>query len=187
MLSRQLPKTFDARKLARREAQFEGSLALNLFEQLVDAVADDQGEVKAKLHFYMSEDHRVVLEGHVEADLQMICQRCLDQAPITVSADFSLMGVLTDEQARALPDGYEPLMLSDEQQELVPLLEEELLLNLPIVAYHAPDACSVQQSFTTETEEEAQAFAAQVERDRVNQNPFSVLASLKSDATDSRK
>ncbi len=184
MLSGQLPKTVDPRKLARQGLQFEGSLALKQFDRLVGSLADDQGEVKVFLHFYMSEDHRVVLQGYVEANLKMICQRCLDVAELPVRSDLNLMGVLTDEQARSLPEGYEPLMLIDEPMELVPLLEEELLLSLPIVAYHPPEACQVQQSFTTESDGEAEAFAAQAEEEEKRRNPFSVLASLKTDATE---
>ncbi len=177
MLSGKLPKTFDPCKLARQDAQFEGTLALKQFEQLAASIADDQGEVKVFLHFYMSEDHRVVLEGRVEVDLKMICQRCLDIADLPVCTEFKLMGVWTDEQARSLPEGFEPLMLQEEPMELIPLLEEELLLSLPIVAYHPSEVCQVEQSFTTDPEG---TDAAEPEEER--RNPFSVLASLKSDS-----
>ncbi len=175
MLSGKLPKTFDPRKLARQGLQFEGTLALKQFEQLVASIADDQGEVSVFLHFYMSEDHRIVLAGRVEADLKMICQRCLDVADVPVRTEFTLMGVWTDEQAKSVPEGFEPLMLQEEPMALVPLLEEELLLSLPIVAYHPPEVCRVQQSFTT-----GPADASEAEEERPN--PFSVLAGLKSES-----
>ena len=184
MLSAQLPKTFDPRKFARQGKQFEGSLALKQFDRLVDSLADDQGEVKVVLHFHMSEDHRVVLEGHVEANLKMICQRCLDVAELPVRSDLSLMGVMTDEQAKALPEEYEPLQLHEEPLELIPLLEEELLLALPLVPFHPLDACQSQQDFSTETEEEALVAAVKAEEERKSKNPFSVLAKLKTDAVD---
>lgn len=184
MLSGQLPKTFDPRKFARQGLQFEGTLALKQFDRLVASLADDQSEVRVFLHFYMSEDHRVVLEGHVESDLKMICQRCLNVADVSVRSDLSLMGVWTDEQAAALPADYEPLLLQEEPMELIPLLEEELLLSLPIVPYHPPEACQVQQSYTTESDEEALASAARAEEEKKSRNPFSVLAKLKTDATE---
>lgn len=184
MLSGQLPKSFDPRKLARQDLQFEGTLALNQFDQLVAGLADTQGEVKVFLHFYMSEDHRVALQGHVETNLKMVCQRCLDVAELPVYAELNLMGVLNDEQAKALPAEYEPLFLQEEPIELIPLIEEELLLSLPIVPYHPPAQCQVQQSYSTESDAEAEALAAEVEKERMQRNPFSVLASLKTDTTD---
>lgn len=184
MLSGQLPKNVDPRRLARQGVRFEGSLALKQFDRLVAGLADDQGEVKVFLHFCMSEDHRVVLEGHVEANLKMVCQRCLEVAELPVCSDLNLMGVLTDEQARSLPEGYEPLMLQEGLMELIPLLEEELLLSLPVVAYHPPEACQARQSFTTESDEDAEVFAAQAEEENRRRNPFSILASLKIETTE---
>ena len=187
MLSAQLPKTLDPRKFARQGKQFEGSLALKQFDRLVGSLADDQGEVKVVLRFHMSEDHRVVLEGHVEANLKMICQRCLDIAELPVRSDLSLMGVMTDEQAKALPEEYEPLQLQDEPIELVPLLEEELFLALPLVPFHPLDACQAQQDYSTESEEEAFLTATKAEEERKSTNPFSILAKLKTDAVETEE
>ena len=184
MLIGQLPKTIDPRKLARQGMQFEGSLALNRFSRLVDALADDQGEVKVALRFYLDEYSKVVLEGHLDLACKMVCQRCLDIADIPVHADILLMAVWTDEQAKALPSGYEPLFLQEEPIELVPLLEDELLLELPLIPYHKPEECSAEQSYLTEPE----GSAEQVDRiDEGNEeaekaNPFSVLAKLKTGA-----
>ncbi|WP_422133348.1 YceD family protein [Endozoicomonas sp. ALD040] len=179
----QLPKTFDPRKFARQGRQFQGSLALSQFDRLVSSLVDDRGEVQVDLRFSLSENNRVVLEGHVEAELSMICQRCLDVAKLSVRADLHLMGVLTDEQAKALPEDFEPLMYGDEPVELLPILEEELILALPLVAYHPPEDCSAQQYYTTESEEEAQAAAIEADKERRSSNPFSVLAKLKKDTT----
>ena len=187
MLSAQLPKHLDPRKCARQGKQFEGSLPLKQFGRLVDSLADDQGEVKVFLHFHMSEDHRVVLEGHVEANLKMICQRCLDIAELPVRSELSLMGVWTDEQAKALSEEYEPLQLQEEPVDLVPLLEEELLLALPLVPFHPLDACQAQQDFSTESEEEALAAAIVAKEEKQSSNPFSVLAKLKTDAVDTEE
>ncbi len=184
MLSGQLPKTFDPRKFARQGIQFEGTLALNQFSRLVESLADDQGEVKVSLQFHMSENHRVIVEGQVKANLKMICQRCLDLAELTVCSELNLMGVRTDEQAKALPVGYEPLFLEDEPMELLPLLEEELLLSLPLVPFHPPELCQSKQFYTTETEQEALVSAEKAEKENKDRNPFSVLAKLKSDAID---
>ncbi len=179
----QIPKNFDPRKFARQGRQFEGSLALNQFGQLVNSLVDDKGEVQVALNFSLSESNRVVLEGRIDAKLSMICQRCLDVASIPVRAEFSLMGVLTDEQAKALPEEYEPLMYGDEPVELVPLLEEELILAVPLVAYHSLEECSAQQFYSTETEKEARAAAVEAEEEREEESPFSVLAKLKTDTT----
>ena len=183
MLLDQLPKTIDPRKLARQGSQFEGSLPLSKFERLVVSLASNQGEVFTSLSFFMSSDNRVILQGHIQANLKMTCQRCLEVTEICVASDLNLMGVLTDEQIRLLPEHYEPLMLQDEPMPLIPLIEEELLLSLPIVAYHPPESCPVQQSFTTASVEETSYLSGQIENDNNRINPFSVLAGLKTGLT----
>ncbi len=179
MLIGQLPKTVDPRKLARQGIQFEGSLALNRFSRLVDALADDRGEVRVSLHFYQDEFGKTVLKGHLVVDCKMICQRCLDIADIPVHADMLLMAVWTDKQARALPVDYDPLFLQEEPIELVPLLEDELLLALPLIPYHAPELCSVAQNYSVG---DAVAEAADELKEDETRNPFSVLAKLKTGA-----
>ncbi len=187
MLIGQLPKTIDPRKLARQGMQFEGSLALNRFSRLVDALADDQGEVRATLRFYLDEDRQVVLEGSLDLTCKMVCQRCLDVADVPVHADIQLMAVWTDEQAKALPSGYEPLFLQEEPIELVPLLEDELLLELPLIPFHKPEQCSAQRDFSTGPEDaDSKTALSEAVDEKDGQadrtNPFSVLAKLKTGA-----
>ncbi|WP_330924717.1 YceD family protein [Candidatus Sororendozoicomonas aggregata] len=180
MLIGQLPKTVDPRKLARQGMQFEGSLALNRFSRLVDALADGRGEVGVSLHFYQDEFGRTVLKGRLCVDCKMICQRCLDTADIPVYADILLMAVWTEKQAKALPADYDPLFLQEEPIELVPLLEDELLLALPLIPYHAPEACSASQSFSAGGV--VAEAANELEEGAKTGSPFSVLAKLKTGA-----
>ena len=175
----QLPKTIDPRKLARQGMQFEGSLALNRFSRLVGLLADDQGEVKVTLHFDLDEYNRVILTGCLDLVCKMVCQRCLDVADIPVHANIQLMAVWTDEQAQALPSNYEPLFLQEEPTELVPLLEEELLLSLPLIPYHLPEACAVKQpSISGDVLSDEGAQGEEQGRNEKAANPFSVLAKL---------
>ena len=76
----------------------------------------------------------------------------------------------TEEHAKNLPRYYDPLIVAGDDLELFPMVEEELILSLPIVPYH--DDCSVQTSF---------GDVATTDNETDKPNPFSVLASLKAD------
>ena len=68
----------------------------------------------------------------------------------------------------------DPLIVGeDELMDLNEVVEDELLLNMPFVAYHDPDKCSGKQQYEFSAEEET----APVEE---KENPFSVLEQLKS-------
>ncbi|PJE79935.1 Large ribosomal RNA subunit accumulation protein YceD [invertebrate metagenome] len=173
MLNGQLPKTIDPQKLARQGARFEGSLPLRSFKRLVGSLASDQGEVQIFLRFFLNEDSRIVIEGRAKALLPMICQRCLNIADLPVQAEIHLMGVLTDDQAKQLSGEYDPLLLHDDPVELVSLLEDELLLSLPIVPFHSPEECTAGAVYTTDDS------GNDSDKPDGTDNPFSVLASLK--------
>jgi len=102
----------------------------------------------------------------------MTCQRCLEPVEITVEANFNLAIAPTEEHAKTLPKYYDPLIVEGEELQLLSMVEEELILSLPIVPYH--DDCSVQMSYGDEA-------AADAVTDSDKTNPFSVLASLKAD------
>ncbi len=64
-----------------------------------------------------------------------------------------------------MPDRYEPLILTDEQLSLSKLIEDEVLLSLPMAPMHEPEECPAGGLF------EKQAM------DR--HKPFTVLKDLK--------
>ncbi|MDP0587893.1 MAG: YceD family protein [Candidatus Endonucleobacter bathymodioli] len=180
MLISQLSKTIDPCKLARQGKLFEGSLAVACFSRLVDVLADDQGEVRVELRFYVDECSNVILEGCLNLECNMICQRCLDVADISVHVDILLMAVWTDEQAKALSVKYDPLFLQKEPIELIPLLEDELLLGLPLIPYHNSD-CYSKQIWTAKSKYFVGRKGNENVVNKETDNPFSALAKLKAD------
>jgi len=81
--------------------------------------------------------------------------------------------VFNDEQAQNLPRTYEPLLVEDEKLVVLDVVEEELILSLPMFAYH--DACEVDGYKQTE---EAEVAAEELAEEK-KPNPFEVLSALK--------
>ena len=71
----------------------------------------------------------------------MTCQRCLQAMPIELSGAHQLAVVGDDEQARQLPARLEPLLVDGEMCDLWTVVEDELILSLPIVSYHDTEDC----------------------------------------------
>ena len=106
-----------------------------------------------------------MITGHVEATLWQTCQRCLQDVAIPVDSDFKLVLVQGLDEAEALSEEFDPLMTAKEI-DLLDLLEEELLLCLPVVARH--EECRTGQY------DDEPVSAEPLE------NPFRVLQKLKS-------
>jgi len=83
---------------------------------------------------------RVVV--HVDA-LPQVCQRCLDVVDVVVDSEVKLFPVEDDVEAKFV-EGFEPLLVDEDGLcSLVALVEDEVLLSLPGVSFHAEDVCFV--------------------------------------------
>ena len=83
--------------------------------------------------------------------------------------DFRLGLVASDEAANALPDRYEPLLVTAEPAHIADVIAEEVLLAIPIVPRHS-DRVDCQEFVKDYTPPESEQ----------RKNPFAVLAGLKS-------
>mgnify|MGYP006168445689 CR=1 FL=1 len=169
MNSGQLPSFLEPRKLADQEAEIKGQTTVARLPRLAE-FRDSQDEiVEVALRFGRDEERRQQVKGTVKTHLQLTCQRCLEPVQTAVVANVALVMVYDEEQIKALPDHLDPWLVTDEKIILSELLEEELLLALPLVAMH--EQCPTVLHTSAEP-----AAAAESKRD----NPFAVLAQLKS-------
>lgn len=117
---------------------------------------------------------RPLLIAHVQADLQLQCQTCMQPMVHQIDHEFTLCVVKDDDEADELSEDVDPLVVGADIEDIAlrDVFEDELILSLPVVANHEPGACSVlvEAQYVTEVEElDAPA----------KDNPFAVLAGLK--------
>ncbi|MDH0893930.1 MULTISPECIES: YceD family protein [Pseudomonas] len=167
-----IPPHVDPRKLADRGVTLEGEMPLASFERLCDPLADNAGTVHAKLVFERDERRAVTIHSELEVEVKMVCQRCLELVALPIRSECHYAVVKEGADTQSLPKGYDVLEVGEDPLDLMTLVEDELLLALPIVPAHDPEEC--QQPAGVETPESSE--------DEVSRsNPFSVLAQLKRD------
>jgi len=169
-----LPKTLDPFKYADQNKILEGEIALNLMPRLADLLVDTNGRVKVELEFDRDPQRLRILKGKLKSTVNLVCQRCLHPVSQAIESEFTLGIVFNDEQAQNLPRAYEPLLVEDEKLVVLDVVEEELILSLPMFAYH--DACEVDGYKQTE---EAETLPEELEEEK-KPNPFEALSELKS-------
>lgn len=112
---------------------FEGVLPVAELPRLVEALADDCGEVAYRLDFEQGELGGPQLHVHLAAALTLECQRTLQLFEWPAEVDTRL-GLLANEgDAAALPANCEPLLLEGGALSPAGVIEDELLLVLPLV------------------------------------------------------
>ncbi len=170
-----LPHYIDPQRLAEQQAELAGSYPLAALDRLVSSLHSATGEVTFQLSFGMSGD-RAVVTGQVATRLPLTCQRCLRPVSWSVNRDISLGVILNPDQVADLPDCYEPLVVApDGTVALRDIVEDELILELPVVAFHPLAVCPARDQVSNYGPGETEALEELDQRP----NPFAVLQGLK--------
>ncbi|MGH8581739.1 MAG: YceD family protein [Gammaproteobacteria bacterium] len=152
-------------RLAGHGIALSGSLPIARMRRLAGQLCDDAGEAGARLRFERRADGSRTLQGQVSAGLRIRCQRCLEPMEINIDTPIRLRLVSDPSGPAGSPD-FDDLPVGTEPLSLVTLIEDELLLALPIAPMHEPRHCAKIPGF----------FDAPPAATR---NPFTALAKLR--------
>lgn len=172
MLTTRLPAQVEPYRLAANAERLEGLVSLAGMVRLGEAAGEQQGDCEVRLDFGVDAQGRRVIEGWLRAEVLLACRRCLEPLPVTLESRFSLGMVTSEAMAAELPNTYEPVVVKNEQLNLLSVLEDELILSLPQVVYHDEADCPVSRD---QLASGADAEAS----DEPAASPFDVLRTLK--------
>ena len=144
--------------------------------RLASSLEDNAGDIDVALKFDVDASGIAWMEGHLTGTLPLCCQRCMQTLLMPIDTTFRLAMVESESEIERLGEQYEPLLLDDSLVSVVELVEDELLLALPIVPKHETDQCNV-GSLNEEIVEQVLVVESEPESKK---NPFDVLADLKS-------
>jgi uncharacterized protein len=140
-------------------------------ERIADALVSPAGEVEATFEFERLAEGLAGCQLEVSTAVRLRCQRCLEPFEQLLRSRTKLAFVGSDEEAGRVPDGFEAVSAGDGWIDLRELVEDELLLSLPIVALHGGDTrCAA--SSRPAAEDSGEEAAARKQR------PFAQLQDL---------
>lgn len=171
-----IPEHIDPFRFAEQGIFLEGTVKIADMQRLVTSLAGDDQRVIVSLQFGLDDQKTTFLKGHLETQLILQCQRCMESFSYEIISDFILGIVNSLEEADSLPEYYEPALAQGGQLALRDLIEDEIILNLPIIPRHDPKQCKVKLPVVDSGWEEAN-----------DKNPFYVLKSLKHKNETSKK
>ena len=161
-------KPLDVDRLSEAEADVDFAIPLAELPRLRAQLASVAGEVHGRVHFRRAAGIPVA-ELTVNGIASLVCQRCLETLEVGVEATTEVGLIATEADASRVPEELEPVLAPEGRISVGELVEEELLLTLPIVPLHAEgDACNVASS----------APLAENGREEETQKPFEQLAEL---------
>jgi len=136
-----LPDLVDCMHLADDAAVLQRAYELAELPRLRDLLADTEGSVKAKFAFATVAAGRAGAMVSVEANANLICQRCLQGFPFPVAGN-SEIEFADSEDAAPAESQREVFVMEHGRISLRELVEEELLLAFPdFAACSSPQTC----------------------------------------------
>lgn len=166
-MSTDLPANVDVARMVQSRRSFAGQLPLARFKRLAGSLAGSEGEVVYQLDFDRDAYGNSLLYLKATTQLPLLCQRTLEvyREPVVLEQQ---LGLIRDEseEAALLPE-YEALLVgADGQLDLADVIEDELILALPLV----PTRPGAPLDHIELADDEASEPRG---------NPFAALASLK--------
>ena len=168
MSSNALPRHADLRKLAAASATVCGAVDTQALTRLLPLLLDTAGSVHAELRLGSDDEGYRTIRGRITARAVLQCQRCLGPVALDLDVPVSLAMVWAEKEIPSLPSRYEGVVVGEDPADLYDLVEEEMLLSLPLVAAHESGSCPSQPEARDQNEDDS---AAEPRRE----NPFAVL------------
>lgn len=147
----------------------QGCFLIKNMTRLCQNLLSDEGEVDVALLVEMDDQGVRVAKSRISAEVRLQCQRCMDAFSCQISSEFALGIVTNEREAAALPKKYDPVWVTDNMLLVQDMVEDELIIQLPIVAMHDPIDCKIHMPFVIQTDE-----VRTVKKD----NPFKVIEGL---------
>ncbi|SET48767.1 23S rRNA accumulation protein YceD [Thalassotalea agarivorans] len=170
MQNLKLPITIDPYKSAQRRLECEGYFDVSAMERLLSVCSTDSQQVFVKVNFNVDELGLVVITGSATLNVDLTCQRCNGLLPYDLNAKFAFTPLKKAQDEADLPSYYDGIELDENGEvHLRELVEDELMLAIPLIPRHAPEDC----------EAEADSVWGELPEELDKPNPFDVLKQLK--------
>lgn len=144
MSKENLPEKINPFRFAEAGAQLEGVLLVKDMPRLCTSLASDEGQVHLNARFGIDEQGTPYVRGEIEAKLTLQCQRCMETFVYDIMTGFLSGIVRSEEEAKQLAEVYEPVLAEENALIIRDLIEDELIVSLPIVPMHNPKDCKIE-------------------------------------------
>jgi uncharacterized protein len=193
------PRALDIFEFAKSGRQFAGALRISQMPRMLAEVPADapdrdtaftwqaEGSTQPELQDDGTDAPQPYLRLAVHGSIWLTCQRCLTPYSQHLDVDATYRIVTTEEEADEYPldDDEIEVIVGSRQFDLVDLIEEELLLSLPLVPKHG--VCPEVHESLLQGSSEDDAGDTEASGEEEKPNPFAVLEKLKPGGPDGKK
>lgn len=144
------------------------------FERLAAAVEEDLSALDAgqmpknwrnalvsghvEFGYSAEQPQAVTLSGNVEASVDAVCQRCLEPFAVTLATDIHYLLQPSGETVQG-QEGFDTWEIDEPTLSAADIVDEVLVMTLPLSARHDPENCTAVDTDTVPAEETTRPFA----------------------------
>ena len=138
-LNKNLPDQLKLLNFAKKEISLSGVYQISDFPKISEIASNKRDNLRVDLSFYLKNNKTPCVDGIIELDILLACQRCLDDLSIVLKVNFNLAFVKHDQQSEELDSHYEIYVTEEEELATHDLISDEILLSIPMVPTHNYD------------------------------------------------
>lgn len=159
----------DSPDFARNGREISGEVPVSELPRLLDVLENPQGVLSYTVRGVVDKQGTPALDVSISGSCRLRCQRCLNALEHAIRIDTRVL-LRSQAELDALDDSVAEVeeefdcILADAHMDVLDLLEEEILLSLPIAPKHEFGGCQAADDKDAKEEK---------------QQPFAVLAKLK--------
>jgi len=154
-------------KLAENSASTQRRLSVGNLTRFAEFLATEKGEIEVTFTGFRDDDRRKLMRCKLEGHVEMECQSTFQPIEVAIEREIIFYPVMSEESIASAPDEYEAFLFDTDELDLVNLVEDELILSLPIVVNSPESPQHVR-------------FGPEIEEQKADKpNPFAVLEQLK--------
>jgi|SRR5580700_12128728 uncharacterized protein len=165
-----LPQKVDPFRFAENEVSLEGIISIKDMARLCPSLGSDAGQVEVSVAFGVDEQGTRFMRGHYSTHVVLQCQRCMETFENEISGNLLLGMVTAEEAVSELPKNYDPIVIKEGSLSIQNVIEDELILSLPIVPMHSIKNCKITLPLAMGSAEKAETES---------ENPFKVIELLR--------
>lgn len=157
----------DSFEFARNGDTLRGKIAVADLSRLADSLCSSAGILEYALSGSVNSHGKPTLHCRVKGKLQLQCQRCLEAMEYALDTQSDLVLAQTEAELQLfdeLEETADDAVLADQEFNVLALVEDEVLLNLPMAPRHSVGTCQPKSAGENDTGESG---------------PFAVLTKLK--------
>ncbi len=138
-----------------------GKIPLAELKRLQDYLFDNTNELIYTVSGRLNKDSKPTLQISIKGEINLYCQRCLDKMIHTIDLETNLL--LVESEAELCQHDEEDsidAILATPNIDVWVLVEDEIILNLPMTSYHQEGTCKINHLAKNSAEQLTHPFAA---------------------------